>query len=159
VKFLALFAALSLQAPVKRDPPRQPIPYSHKQHLALGLKCQNCHTNPDPGEMMGIPAVAQCMTCHRAVKTDSPAIQKLTAHARDNREPPWVRVYQVPSYVFFSHRAHREAGAACETCHGQVSQRDALWREGDISMGGCMDCHRKARASIDCAYCHEARQD
>src|SRR2546427_7001080 len=36
----------------------QPIPYSHKQHIALGLKCGNCHEMPDPGELMGIPAAA-----------------------------------------------------------------------------------------------------
>lgn len=152
-----MLAAVLLQAPPKKEPPRQPVPYSHKQHLALGLKCQHCHANPDPGEMMGIPAAPVCMNCHRTVKTEAPAIQKLAAYARDNREAPWIRVYQVPSYVFFSHRVHREAGASCQTCHGPVEQREVLWREGDISMGGCVDCHRKNRASNDCAYCHEPR--
>jgi hypothetical protein len=32
--------------------PAQPIPYSHKRHLALGLECRQCHVNPDAGEMM-----------------------------------------------------------------------------------------------------------
>ena len=43
------------------NPPEQPIPYSHKQHVALGLKCKDCHTMPDPGELMTIPAAAKCM--------------------------------------------------------------------------------------------------
>ena len=91
--------------------PVQPVPYSHKQHLAMGLQCKNCHTSPDPGEMMGIPPVKVCMGCHTSVKTDSPHIQKLAKHAADKTEPPWVRIYQIPAYVFFSHKVHLETGA------------------------------------------------
>ncbi len=108
--FLLAAAALSGAA----DPPEQPIPYSHKKHLAMGLKCANCHTMPDPGEMMGIPAAAKCMTCHQAVKKDSPAIQKLAAFAKKRRrDSTWVRVYRIPSYVDFSHKAHLDGGATC----------------------------------------------
>ena len=139
------------------EPPLQPIPYSHKQHIALGLKCANCHEMPDPGEMMGIPAAAKCMTCHQAVKKDSPPIQKLAAFAARKEPVPWVRVYQIPGYVFFSHKNHLDTGATCETCHGKVSERDRLFRETDISMGGCMNCHRSNRASLDCVFCHEQR--
>ena len=139
-------------------PPKQPVPYSHKQHLAMGLACKNCHTNPDPGETMGIPQVKVCMGCHTSVKTDSPHIQKLAKHAADQTEPPWVRVYRIPSYVFFSHKANGETGAKCEACHGPVATREALWRETNISMGACMDCHRQNKASNDCTYCHEPRQ-
>ena len=93
------------------EPPLQPIPYSHKQHIALGLKCANCHSMPDPGEMMGIPAAAQCMTCHQSVKKDSPPIQKLAAFAARKEPVPWVRVYQIPGYVLFSHKSHLEFAA------------------------------------------------
>ncbi len=138
-------------------PPQQPLPYSHKQHIALGLKCKECHANADPGEVMGFPAASKCMACHVSIAKDRPTIRKLKEFAEAKQEIPWVRVYQIPSYVDFSHRTHLEAGAACETCHGSVAERDALWREGTLSMGACMDCHRKNRASIDCTYCHEAR--
>ena len=150
-----LFLLLFADPPV---PPKQPVPYSHKQHLAMGLQCKNCHTSPDPGEAMGIPQVKVCMGCHTSVKKDSPHIQKLAKHAEDKTEPPWVRVYQIPSYVFFSHKVHLGTGAKCETCHGPVATREALWRETNISMGACMECHRQSKASIDCAFCHEPRQ-
>jgi hypothetical protein len=149
--FSALAFLLLLAAP-------QPIPYSHKTHLALGLQCKNCHTNPDPGEMMGFPATKTCMGCHATVKTDSPAIQKLAQFAKDQKPVPWVRIYQIPGYVYFSHRAHQEAEANCQTCHGPVAQRETITKEVDISMGACMDCHRKNKASIDCTYCHEQKQ-
>jgi len=86
---LFLAAALAFAA----DPPEQPIPYSHKQHLAMGLKCGNCHEMPDPGEFMGIPVVSKCMTCHQSVKKDSPALKKLAEFAAGKQEPSWVRVY------------------------------------------------------------------
>src|SRR5579864_2309434 len=92
-------------------PPAQPIPFSHKQHLALKLKCKMCHANPEPGEMMGIAAASVCMQCHNAIKTDSPSIQKLAGFAEQKREIPWARVYQIPGYVDFSHKTHLNAGA------------------------------------------------
>lgn len=97
------------------------------------------------------------MTCHSTIKTDSPAIQKLAAAAKDGREIKWVRVYEIPSYVNFSHRTHVAAGNQCEECHGPVATRAQLAREGNISMGGCMECHRAKKAGLDCTYCHEQR--
>lgn len=146
-------AGVFAQAPA----PKQPVPFSHKQHAATGLKCKECHQNADPGEMMGLPAASKCMACHVEIAKDKPSIQNLKQLAASGQPIPWVRVYQIPSYVEFSHRAHLETGAGCESCHGAVAQRDALWREGNISMGGCIACHRQNRASIDCTLCHEAR--
>lgn len=155
--FLVLYLFAQSSQPKYAKPPQQPIPYSHKTHLGLGLQCKNCHTNPDPGEMMGIPETKVCMGCHQAVKTDSPHIQKLTEYHKQGRPVPWIRVYEIPSYVFFSHKSHLQAGATCETCHGPVKEREALWRETNISMGGCMECHTKNKASNDCGFCHEPR--
>jgi hypothetical protein len=148
-------SALLAQTPA---PPAQPIPYSHKQHAGdLKLACKMCHRNPDPGEMMGYPPPAICMQCHSAIKTESPAIQKIAAAAKENREIRWARVYEIPMYVAFSHRNHLAAGNTCQECHGKVAEREVLYREGNISMGGCMDCHRVKKVSNDCGLCHEPR--
>ncbi len=153
---LLLVALAVAQAPATG--PVQPIPYSHALHAGkLQLKCAMCHENKDPGELMGIPAAAKCMTCHQAVKADAEPIQKLRSFFESKREIPWVRVYQIPSYVFFSHRAHTETGATCQECHGSVATTDVLKRETDISMGGCMTCHRQKKAPLNCTYCHEPR--
>ncbi|MGI8743214.1 MAG: cytochrome c3 family protein [Bryobacteraceae bacterium] len=152
-----LFPILAATLLAQPAPPRQPLPFSHKQHAATGLKCKECHQNADPGEMMGFPAASKCMACHVEIAKDKPAIQTLQQLATSRQPIPWVRVYQIPSYVAFSHRTHLEAGAGCEPCHGPVAQRDALWREGNISMGGCVACHRENRASTDCNLCHEPR--
>ncbi len=139
------------------DAPVQPVPYSHKVHVGLGLQCANCHENADPGESMGLPKVATCMQCHRGVKADSPHIQVLAKAAAENQPVKWKRVYQTPSYVFFSHRVHSEAGSQCQDCHGPVATRDVLWKEGNITMGGCMECHQQKKAPNDCNTCHEPR--
>ena len=163
MKLALLFTAASLcvvtAQTAKLSPataPEQPLPFSHKVHAGtLKLQCKMCHSNPDPGEMMTIASPAKCMQCHAAIKADSPAIQKLAAAARNDRDVKWVRVYQIPSYVSFSHRAHVSYGNTCAECHGSVAERDQLYREADISMGGCMNCHRMKKVSIDCTFCHE----
>jgi hypothetical protein len=154
---ISLFLAAQQQAPRRPEPPQQPIPYSHKTHLALGLTCQGCHTNRDPGETMGIPETSVCMGCHKTIAASKASIKTLASYAADNRRVPWVRVYRIPGYVFFSHREHLKSGAKCENCHGPVAERDALFRESDLSMGGCMDCHRRNNAPNDCTYCHDPR--
>jgi hypothetical protein len=136
--------------------PVQPIPFSHKLHVGTqGFKCATCHKNPDPGEKMGLASAALCMQCHSDVKTGSPAIQKLAEYAKDKREIKWRRVYEIPSYVFFSHRAHLSAGATCATCHGEVKELEQMYQAKEINMASCMNCHSENKASTDCLYCHE----
>jgi hypothetical protein len=122
---------------------RQPVPYSHKLHAGdLKLKCAKCHPNPDPGQSMTFPKPEVCGECHKG---------------QYDHEIKWVRVYQIPGFVDFSHRDHLTAGNTCEECHGPVAQRAQLTREVDLTMGGCMECHRVKKADIGCNYCH-ARQ-
>jgi hypothetical protein len=141
----------------------QPLPYSHKQHLAPAPKCEYCHIEPDPGEMMTFPATEKCMTCHQSVGGDKPTIEDLTAYTKSNEAFPWVRVYKIPEWVAgstavdFSHKNHLQAGAKCQTCHGMVAERDSLFKEGDNSMGACMECRRQNDASVQCEYCHDPR--
>jgi hypothetical protein len=127
---------------------QQPLPYSHKTHLAFGLNCGSCHKNPDPGEVMTYPPETFCMTCHQSVKTDSPNIQKLAAAAKENKPIPWVPVYRLPSFVYFSHRVHTEAKVACEKCHGPVRERDVITKEVAINMDFCVACHKASNAPV-----------
>ncbi len=138
-------------------PPPQPLPYSHRAHLALGLECKQCHAMPDPGEFATLPETENCMVCHAAVKKESPHIEKLAAFHEAGKKVPWRRVYRIPDYVYFSHKEHVAKGATCEACHGPVRERDVLRKEKDITMAGCMECHRAAQASLACNYCHATR--
>ena len=136
--------------------PEQPLPFSHKVHAGeQKLDCGTCHRNPDPGEKMTFATAGMCMQCHSGIAADKASIQRLASFAQQKREIRWVRVYEIPSYVSFSHRSHLTAGSTCADCHGQVKERDRLYREGDISMKGCVNCHSAKNASTDCTYCHD----
>lgn len=137
-------------------PVEQPLPYSHKTHVALGLNCRDCHAIADPGFAAGYPAEATCMACHAAIKTDSPHIQLLAKLNAEGTAVPWNRVYRVPDFVWFSHASHVEdAAVECETCHGPVAQREVLFQEKPTTMAACMDCHARNNAPNDCDLCHD----
>jgi cytochrome c553 len=82
---LAAMTTAAQQAPAApaageyRPPPapEQPLPYSHKTHLAQGLKCVMCHESVETDDHATLPPTATCMGCHANVRTDSPHIQKL----------------------------------------------------------------------------------
>ena len=136
--------------------PEQPIPFSHKVHVGMGLQCLDCHAIKDPGFAAGYPKEATCMACHAAVKPDSPHIQRLAEFEKNNEPVPWVKVYRVPDYVYFSHAFHhRDAAVACSTCHGPVAERDVIAQEKPVTMGACMGCHDKSGASNECDLCHD----
>ncbi len=77
---------------------------------------------------------------------------------------PWVRVHNLPDYVYFDHRAHVAAGVTCQKCHGPVESMERMRQFETLSMGWCVNCHREAtaegvngravHASTDCAVCH-----
>jgi hypothetical protein len=100
-----------------------------------------------------LPAASKCMACHFSIAKDKPEILKLKSYADRKEAIPWVPVYEVPDFVKFSHPAHKRF--QCEKCHGPVAMRDALWRETDIYMSGCVACHRQNRANTRCRLCHQ----
>ncbi len=138
-----------------REVAPQPIPFSHKRHVSVGISCKGCHLGADSSERAGLPAVQKCMLCHSSIKAESASIQKLATMAGEDRDPAWVRVYQLPDFVFFSHANHSAAEVACATCHGPVEKREVLSQEVSTSMETCMNCHLARQASTDCHLCHE----
>lgn len=135
--------------------PEQPIPFNHRIHAEQGLKCSGCHEIKGRGFAAGYPDEAVCMACHRTVKADSPAIQKLSSHFQEKRPVPWVKVYRVPDFVWFSHRRHhKDAGIACEVCHGPIALRDVIVQEKPATMRSCMECHNLHDAPNECNLCH-----
>jgi hypothetical protein len=156
---LTCLAAAQVPEPkIVRPAPQQPVPFSHRAHTAAGLKCAECHPIPEPGDFATLPKTNTCMACHIAVKKDSPHVAKVAGFHREGKRIPWAPVYRVPDYVSFNHKKHLAvAEVTCQTCHGAVEQRDVLRREKDISMAGCMECHRVKGASNDCVLCHDQR--
>jgi hypothetical protein len=148
--------ASAVQANLAPHPaPEQPLPYSHKTHVGMGLPCQLCHTNPAPGKQMTFPATSTCMKCHTTLVTDRPAIKKLAEYAYSKQPIPWVRVYKVLPGVTWTHRRHLDAGVRCETCHGAVGDLDAMSETTAVTgMASCVSCHQARGVSAACSVCH-----
>ena len=84
--------------------------------------------------------------------------------AKTPRPIEWVRVHNLPDYVYFDHRPHVSSGLDCQRCHGAVESMERMRQIETLSMGWCVNCHRdvnetgvagqSVNASIDCVTCH-----
>ncbi len=70
----------------------------------------------------------------------------------------WVRVYEVPEFVFFNHKKHMAADLECVQCHGPVETREVLAQEISVSMTACMNCHAERGVANHCYFCHDLGQ-
>src|SRR5919198_2172555 len=93
----------------------QPINFPHNVHVQqYKMDCQYCHAGARRSEYAGLPSVTRCMGCHKITAADRPEIKKLADYAAKGQPIPWVRVYKVPEYVYFPHKAHVRAGLKCQ---------------------------------------------
>lgn len=143
--------------------PEQPIAYSHALHAGkYQIDCLHCHFGAERSRHAGVPPAQACMNCHSQVKRDSPEVQKISAAMETGKPIMWVRVHRFPDHAFFDHSRHVvEAGIRCQTCHGPVETMTRVHQVESMSMGFCLDCHRKSeqsgngfKPSTDCIACH-----
>jgi hypothetical protein len=113
---------------------RQPLQFSHTQHVKVGIPCSKCHLTPDT-----IPVTNECKDCHQD-KSFPPRVE-------------WIQVYRVAPDILFSHAKH--TGVACSTCHEQFTAPDRWIHESRFKMSFCMDCHADTRAPNECRTCHK----
>src|SRR5918996_182131 len=100
--------------PAVARPSVQPIAFPHNVHVqTYKLDCQYCHSDARRSEYAGLPSVTRCMGCHKITAADKPEIQKLAQYASKNEPVPWARVFKVPEFTYFPHKAHVRAGISC----------------------------------------------
>lgn len=145
--------------------PKQPIAFSHKLHAgAYEINCKYCHTGVMKGKQANIPSPNICMNCHTQIKQESPEIQKIyaaigydvkTASYSGKQKPiEWVRIHNLPDLAYFNHAQHVNVGAIeCQTCHGPIQEMEVVKQYSLLTMGWCIDCHRKTEVNTkDNAY-------
>lgn len=147
--------------------PDQPIPFSHLRHAGeLQIACQYCHANTEQGRVATVPSVNICMNCHNekaGVGSGRPGVEYLKERYARGEEIPWVRVHDLADFVYFSHRPHMAKGIKCEECHGKVETMAQVEQVAPLTMGWCVDCHRKPdkehpekqQALTECTTCHQ----
>jgi hypothetical protein len=131
------------------EPVAQPIPFSHKHHVGDdGIDCRYCHTSVEKSGFAGMPSTSICLSCHSQLFLDSPLLAPLHESARSGRPIQWVRVHDLPDFVYFQHDIHVNKGVACVECHGRVDQMPLTWRTASLEMQWCLGCHRNAPQHI-----------
>lgn len=129
--------------------PKQPISFSHKLHAGeMKINCAYCHTGVYKGKQSGIPSANICMNCHNAIKRESPEIQKIYAAIENNKPIEWVRVHNLPDLAYFNHAQHTNVGGLeCKNCHGEIEKMEVVQQRSSLTMGWCIDCHRKTEVN------------
>lgn len=124
--------------------PDQPVPYSHALHVGeLGIDCRYCHTTVDDASFAAIPPTQTCMNCHAKIRSDSPRLEAVFESNQTGLPVEWVKVHDLPDYVYFNHSAHVNKGVSCVSCHGRVDKMEVVTQDKPLSMGWCLDCHRQ----------------
>jgi mono/diheme cytochrome c family protein len=148
--------------------PTQPIVFSHLIHAGkYQIDCQYCHADARRSEYAGLPSVERCLGCHKIIGAqDNPEIGKIMEYARRGQPIPWVRIFKLPEFTYFTHKAHVRFGLACQADTGPSLANDLMNLIGlkppprPLTMGWCVECHREqnaargARAPLDCVTCH-----
>jgi hypothetical protein len=130
-------------------PRTQPVPFSHKHHVGDdGIDCRYCHTSVETSSFAGIPPTQTCMNCHSQLWTESPMLEPVRASFRTGQSLEWVRVNNLPGFVYFNHSIHVNKGVGCVTCHGRVDQMPLTWRANTLYMDWCLECHRNPERFI-----------
>lgn len=165
-----------MQVGIDKDyAPVQPIHYSHRIHAGSnGIDCKYCHSAARVSKNAGIPSLNVCMNCHKNIAevadtTATPEhskafydgeIQKLynavgwdkaTQKYTGKTQPvKWVRIHNLPDFVYFNHSQHvTVAGVECQTCHGPVQEYEIQKQFAPLTMGWCIDCHRKTDVKME----------
>jgi Cytochrome c7 and related cytochrome c/Class III cytochrome C family len=121
----------------------QPVQFSHMHHAGeLGIDCRYCHTTVERLAYAGMPPTQTCMNCHSQIWRDSPVLEPVRSSWRTGESLQWIKVYDLPGYVYFNHSIHVAKGVGCATCHGDVTKMNVLWQAPSLQMEWCLDCHR-----------------
>lgn len=129
--------------------PKQPIAFSHKIHAGqYEIDCKYCHTGVMKGKSATIPSVNVCWNCHNQIRegtiTGTGEIAKIVKAYENNVPIEWVRIHNLPDLAYFNHAQHVNVGGQeCQTCHGPIETMDVVRQHSLLTMGWCIDCHRK----------------
>lgn len=143
--------------------PAQPIAFSHKHHAGDdGIDCRYCHWSVERSAFAGVPSADVCLSCHSQLFSDAPMLAPLFEAARTGKPIRWLRVHDLPDFVYFDHSIHVAQGVQCGECHGAVERMPRIRRVASLEMQWCLGCHRREarerhldeRRLTDCSTCH-----
>ena len=143
VIFLAVYGGNGTTTNVGYQPV-QPVPFSHALHAGqLGMDCRYCHNTVEHASKAAIPPTQTCMNCHGQIRAQAPTLTAVRESHATGMPVPWVRVHDLPDYAYFDHSVHVARGIGCVSCHGRVDKMEVVYQAMPLTMGWCLDCHRR----------------
>ena len=116
--------------------PVQPVPYSHALHVGqLGMDCRYCHNTVEFTAAAAIPPTQTCMNCHKTVRATSQRLIPVFESYSTGMPVEWIRVHDLPDFVYFNHSAHVRRGVGCVSCHGRIDTMEVVTQMKPLSMG------------------------
>ncbi len=85
----------------------------------LGLDCTYCHYTVKQAAFAAVPGTQVCMGCHLMVRDRSPRLELVRQSYATGDPIEWLKIHDLPDYVYFNHSAHVQAGVSCVSCHGR----------------------------------------
>jgi hypothetical protein len=141
--FTAILLARSNYVTRAHEYVEQPVQFSHRHHVKDdGIDCRYCHTSVETSPFAGIPPTKTCMNCHSQIWSQAPILEPIRASFREDKPMRWVRVHDLPDFVYFNHSIHVKKGMGCETCHGRIDNMPLTLQENTLQMEWCINCHR-----------------
>jgi hypothetical protein len=129
--------------------PDQPVPFSHKHHVVgLGLQCQYCHTSVEKSSYAGIPPTKTCINCHSQIWTNAQLLEPVRQSWATGASIQWIKVHDLPDYVYFNHSIHVNKGIGCASCHGRVDEMPLMYQQNTLQMEWCLNCHRNPGVNL-----------
>ena len=127
----------------------QPVQFSHLHHvLDDGIDCRYCHTSVETSSFAVIPPTKTCMNCHSQIWQSAPILEPVRASFREDKPMTWIRVHDLPDFVYFNHSIHVKKGMGCETCHGRIDQMPLTKQQNSLQMEWCLNCHRNPQEFV-----------
>ncbi len=121
----------------------QPVPFSHEHHVgALGLDCRYCHSSVEFSSFAGLPPTKTCMNCHAQIWSNTQMLRPVRESYRSGEPLHWIKVNDLPDYVYFDHSIHVAKGVGCNDCHGPVDRMPMMYKAYTLQMEWCLNCHR-----------------
>jgi len=133
----------------------QPVPFSHRVHAGVKeISCFMCHPGAAESPRAGVPPLQTCMLCHDHIIIHYPEVAEERLRFAEGKPVEWVRVSDLPEFVYFDHEMHLLRGIDCGRCHGDVRAMDRIKQPQKFTMGFCIQCHRDNDAPTRCYVCH-----
>ena len=121
----------------------QPIQFSHAHHVGgVGIDCRYCHTSVEKSSFAGIPPTKTCMNCHSQIWSNAPILEPVRSSFRTDTPLNWIRVNDLPDFVYFNHQIHIKQGVGCNVCHGPVDKMPLMYQAQSLLMEFCVNCHK-----------------